>query len=346
MSSSFKEITDLLSWMGSPKRNKIQLNALNTSDCELLKISNKQTLALTIDTISDEIDVGLYKTAETIGWMTATSSLSDLTAVGANPLGLLLSTNWKNQTELAFKKEFMNGFHQALKLSKTFLIGGDNGASKAPVFSSVGVGMIDGTPLTRKGLKPGDHIALISAKDLLGIGPALGFKLLLNSSSSDIREEMYRPVPPLLKIQKIKKYLTAAIDTSDGIMTSLYTLSKLNNVSFQLRLDPQLFHEKALAFCRQENLPISSLAFGEHGDYQVLCGIKPKYLNVVKKNIKGLKLLGLAQGPKLGHKMYNKDDRLVDVNIGLSQGYDMRDLYQIRDAFEHMVRECRRLNLN
>lgn len=70
------------------QRSPQQINHLNESDSELLRLDNDSILAITTDCIVEEIETGLYDDPYLIGWMLVVVNLSDLAAVGARPLGL------------------------------------------------------------------------------------------------------------------------------------------------------------------------------------------------------------------------------------------------------------------
>jgi len=75
------------------RRSGRQINALNESDSELVILDNNSGnyLAVTMDSLSEEISSGLYDDPYLIGWMIVMINLSDLAAVGAEPVGILLS---------------------------------------------------------------------------------------------------------------------------------------------------------------------------------------------------------------------------------------------------------------
>ena len=74
------------------RRSPAQLNCMNESDAEIISLgSGDLKLAITTDSVVEEIASGLYNDAYMIGWMAATVNFSDLAAVGASPLGLLIA---------------------------------------------------------------------------------------------------------------------------------------------------------------------------------------------------------------------------------------------------------------
>ena len=84
-----KIINDLTkSFHRSPK----QLNKVHETDAEIIRLENSPNdLAITIDTISEEIKTGLYSDPYQIGWMSVMVNMSDLTAVGASTIGIVIS---------------------------------------------------------------------------------------------------------------------------------------------------------------------------------------------------------------------------------------------------------------
>lgn len=285
----FSEMRDLTQWLGAVKKNPRQINTLNSADCELLKLSSKNFLALTTDSLSEEISYGLYQDPYTMGWVSAAASLSDLAAVGANPLGLLLSSQWAEDFSISDKRRCLKGFKDAVADSKTFLLGGDTGIAASTVLTSTGIGLCDQTPITRIGAKPGNLICTLGK---LGIGPSLGFQLLLKKTNSYLNESHYRPRVSTHASQFILGHASAAMDSSDGFVQTLATLCKMNHVSAHLNWNPELFDARAVRFCRENCIPITSLLYGEHGDFQLIFTITKSKLKKISTKLKDLKILG------------------------------------------------------
>jgi thiamine-monophosphate kinase len=293
---SIPEITALIQVLGHPPRHPHQLNQLNSSDAEIIKLGSK-TFALTLDAMTDEIQEGLYQDPFTVGWLCAVSSLSDLAAVGAQPIGVLCGTffnslsNTNSHRSIPWtdsnKKKFFSGFNSCLRFHKTSLLGGDSGHSNGAVLCSVGFGQIKGRAITRLGLKPGQ---LLCATAPLG-AQALHSHCLLSKIPSP-PEQRLRPKLPLLALQNIRPYLISAIDNSDGIHATLTLLSQLNSVNFSLNaahtwLDPQVIQR-----CKKQKWPLESLLNSELGDYQLFFSIHPRNWRRVKTTLKTAVILG------------------------------------------------------
>jgi thiamine monophosphate kinase len=79
-------------------------NATHECDAELVDVGlPTDLLAVTTDSLVEEIRHGLYGEGTTIGWMAVVVSLSDLAAVGARPLGVLEAVTFPPEWDDAFR---------------------------------------------------------------------------------------------------------------------------------------------------------------------------------------------------------------------------------------------------
>ena len=67
-----RENADLPELLKGLPRSKDQVNSLNEADAEILKLGDSNFLVSTIDSISEEVQLGLYEDPYTVGWMAAT----------------------------------------------------------------------------------------------------------------------------------------------------------------------------------------------------------------------------------------------------------------------------------
>lgn len=291
-----REYTELKKTIGNKLKSSKQLNQLFESDCEILKLNSKNFLTTSIDSISDEIELGLYKEIETWAWMTVMSSVSDLTASGSTPLGLTLSTEWKHGTDMNVRSEFFKAIHKACKSAKVPLLGGDSGSSSSHVFTSSIVGLSDKRPLMRTGASASDLLVLAHNKNV-GVGPALAYRFLMNANAEIMPENYFRPMPSWELAKKVLPYAHAGIDTSDGIATSVSILCELNNLGAELFWDPKINHPKAMETMKHLGLSPLFLWLGDHGDYQTLFAISEKEFKKMPKT-KNLTVIGRLKKEK------------------------------------------------
>ncbi len=94
------------------KRSPHQLNQFMEGDAELIRTPSG-ILAISIDSIVEEIESGLYDDPYLIGWMVVTANLSDIAAVGAQPLGIVLSQQMPPDLSPDFLSKIQRGIQDA-----------------------------------------------------------------------------------------------------------------------------------------------------------------------------------------------------------------------------------------
>jgi thiamine-monophosphate kinase len=152
-------------------RSPHQLNGLRESDAELIQLQGTNiVLALTTDGVVEEIEVGLYDDPYLIGWMTVMVNASDLAAVGAEPLGILLNQTLTPDLDDDFVAKLQAGVRDACTTCGLDVLGGDTNFSARMQMTATALGTItSGPPITRRGCRPGDRLF---ASGPLGLGSA------------------------------------------------------------------------------------------------------------------------------------------------------------------------------
>lgn len=284
------EYFEIKKHLGKQVKSSHQLNRLFDSDCEIIRTSQSGYLTSSIDSVAEEISIGLYKEPETWAWMTVMSSVSDLAASGSTPHGLMLSAQWSFNTLEETKKRFYRGIYKACQAADVPLLGGDSGYAASHVFTSNILGHSKLKPLMRTGAQAGDFLVLAQARKL-GIGPALALSYLLNAENS-FSEKLFRPKPDWKLIRKLRPLCRAAIDTSDGLALGLHSLSQLNGLGFVVQWNRKTLHPAAAQFCRELNISPLMLWLGDLGDLQTLLVVPEKNLNKVLAKSSELTVLG------------------------------------------------------
>ncbi len=284
-------------------RSPMQLNKVHETDAEIIELENSPfNLAITIDTISEEIKTGLYSDPYQIGWMSVMVNMSDLAAVGASPLGIVISQILPKDISDDFLSKLQKGINDACKKCGTFVLGGDTNFGDELIISGCAIGTVEkGKYLKRVGCKAGDKI-YVTGK--LGSGNAFAAQKLLFQDSelsfrTSLRErnlkadksERFLPLVemtskdedvlleffPSAKLEWrniLNKYSSSCIDTSDGVLSSLDQLMRLNNVGFKFRNDwNETLDQPSKILFSKHNLPLWLLLAGEHGEFELLFSI-------------------------------------------------------------------------
>lgn len=249
-------------------RHPDQWNRPHESDAELVKLTAlgpDTYLAATIDGIATELSSGFYRDAYTAGWVLVQASLSDLAAVGAAPVGMLLALSMPPDYEGA--ERLSAGITDALAAEGVAALGGDLNESPAPHFTACALGLVAGAPIGRTGIRPGDGLWVTGP---MGSGNALAIVHLLGLPSALCPEAGYRPRARLAAGAALRGRARAMMDTSDGLMTTLDHLGRLNGIGWQVDFDPaRLADPRMLAGFQQAGLPAWPLLCGEHGEFEL-----------------------------------------------------------------------------
>jgi thiamine-monophosphate kinase len=257
-------------WAAALPRSPKQVGAIHETDAELLPLGDGRLLALTVDTVSEEVQTGLYRLPRTAGRIAATASLSDLAAVGAEPAGMLLSVSLPRDATADVQREVAEGVAEVCRAADTFVLGGDTSEASELSISAVAVGFVpaDGA-MTRLGLRPSD---LLFSSGPLGSGEAL-----LGLSTHD--EAHWQPRARLAEGRALRGIASACMDTSDGLVSTLDQLARLNGIALRVTVPlPSLLERSAEGL--RATLGISALPFlaAEHGEYQLVFGVPPDRL--------------------------------------------------------------------
>jgi len=252
-------------------RSPKQINHLLEADAELIHIGKDCILAITTDTIIEEINEGLYTDPYQIGWMSATVNFSDLAAVGADPKGFLTSIQITRNTPLFFMQSIMDGMHDACHLNGTYIVGGDTNHCKSIQIGGTAFGIIqDGKTIMRKGCRPGDQLYV---SDKLGLGSVYALEILLKNQC----DYAFFPRARIKEGKLIRQLGTCCIDTSDGFFSAVSNLMFINKIGIRIRHDiNELIHHNYYLTMLNASLPPWFLLAGPHGEFELMFTVSKK----------------------------------------------------------------------
>lgn len=339
-----KEIRENLiigSWAQHFSRSPHQLNKLHETDAELVEISkdSPHILAVTVDTIAEEIAEGLYKDPYTMGWVTVMAALSDLAAVGARPLGLIVSVSVDATRGEKFSGAIAHGMEDASQKLGVFILGGDTNATSEISLTGCAFGLIPRKEvMTRKGCRVGDHVFITGE---VGMGNALGLVRLTKTSDSCFPEELYRPTARLKEGQILRRHAGCCMDTSDGLLTTLDQLMRINGAGFEINCDwDKILASPVLKLCETTKTPHWLMTAGPHGEFELLFTIPDKKVDSFLKQARSQGFspihLGRVRKPRAISLLLTSGQR-IDINMA-----PLRNLLQKVDGdLERYVREFR-----
>jgi thiamine-monophosphate kinase len=209
-------------------------------DCALLTVSPGYQLACSTDLLIEGRHFFSDVDPAALGHKALAVNLSDLAAMGAQPLGCLLSLSLPD-IDHDWLAAFSGGFHALADRAQCPLIGGDTTRSVAGVVINVTVlGQVrPQEALLRSGAKAGDDIWVTGA-----LGAAdIALRLLRNALPSDpallaaTRPALERPLPPWEFAMKLAGVAHSALDISDGLLQDLGHILKASGCGAELDYD-------------------------------------------------------------------------------------------------------------
>jgi thiamine-monophosphate kinase len=233
-------------------------------------LGDGRLLALTVDTVLEEVAVGLYRDPFTTGRTSVISSLSDLAAVGADPLGLLMAVGLP-EGDATVQEQLALGIRDACEAAGTYVLGGDTGSTPTLQVGCLAAGLVpeDGV-LTRIGARPSDHLFVSGG---VGLGAALAAHMLLGIPKETFSELDFRPMPTIKYGKALRGVASACMDTSDGLLSALDQLARLNEVEIRLQISEETLHPRAEATRQAAGLPVFPFLASYHGEFELVFSV-------------------------------------------------------------------------
>lgn len=174
-----------------------------------------------------------WLTPEEVGWRAAAAAVSDLAAMGARPLGALVSVAVPAPGTLA--DALMAGVRDLLDAFGMPLLGGDLTRSLGPALLDVVVVGETQTPLLRSGARVGDGVWVTGS--IHGAPQAALEAWLKGEAPSDSARACFaRPRPRVLEARWLmdRRIPTAGLDLSDGLSGDAGHLAAASGVQIEL----------------------------------------------------------------------------------------------------------------
>ncbi len=204
-------------------------------DAALLDLPRGTRLVASTDTSVEDVHFRrAWLHPDEIGWRATMAALSDLAAMGASPLGILvaLSLPEHRRDDLA---ALGHGIGAAAHASGAPIVGGDTTRATTLSITITVLGSVT-RPLERRGAVPGDALWVTGV--LGGPGLALDAWSTGRVPASAHRARFARPVARLAAGRWLAAHgATAAIDVSDGLLADAAHLAHASAVRCHVALD-------------------------------------------------------------------------------------------------------------
>jgi len=193
-------------------------------------------MALTTDLSIEDVHFRrAWLTPEEVGWRAGASALSDLAAVAAEPVVILVSLALAPEdVSSGWGERVMAGIEAAARDVGASLVGGDVSRSPGPAIIDVVAAGRAASPVLRCGARAGDEVWVTGA--LGGAGAAVELLEAGRPLPDALRRALARPVPRVREALWLagRADLHALIDLSDGLAGDLGHIAAASNVAVEL----------------------------------------------------------------------------------------------------------------
>ena len=194
-------------------------------DCAVLRPRANEELVITTDlSIEGTHFRREWHPADSVGHRCLARGLSDIAAMGAEPVAAFLSLGLSSKTPQQWVDDLLRGFLRLAKRYNVTLAGGDIAECKTGIIADiVVVGAVPrGKAILRSGARAGDIIYVTGA---LGGSAATLQKMYagnkVNAKTSHKRHFYPEPRVAIARYLRERRLATAMIDLSDGLSTDL-----------------------------------------------------------------------------------------------------------------------------
>ncbi|NLI73734.1 MAG: thiamine-phosphate kinase [Euryarchaeota archaeon] len=265
-------------------------------DAAAIRVRKKLIVAST-DIVSRVSHLPEVMTPKDIGWFVSAINFSDIAAMGARPLGILLSFCLPGNYLLNDLENIMEGAQECALSIGTEILGGDTKEGTDLVIAGSALGEVDEENiLLRQGAKHGDLLAVTGT---IGLASA-GYVAAMNGyDSPEAINALIRPIPRIREgiALSASGAVTSAIDITDGLAYSIHELSNKSGVHFKINWDdiPIRSEVSSIAVDMKTSLDDMVLYYG--GDYELLFTIRPHMVNRLRTVLRDrFSIIGQAEG--------------------------------------------------
>jgi thiamine-monophosphate kinase len=232
-----------------------------------------ESLILTHDMMAEGVHWLSNANPADVAWKLVASNLSDLSAKGARPLGVLLGFMLGDD---AWDRAFASGLHSALTHFDVALLGGDTVANRGDkrALGLTAIGAATCTPVpARDGARAGDLLYVTGT-----LGNALaGFELIEAGFDEvgPLASAYNRPEPRLAEGRMLAPLVHAMMDISDGLLLDAERMASASAVEMAIDLSHIPLSPSYISY-RSDTLESRMQAASWGDDYELLFAAAPE----------------------------------------------------------------------
>ncbi len=263
-------------------------------DCALLAIPNGYELAITTDTMVENVHFFADANPIQLGHKLLAVNLSDLAAMGAKPLAITLALTLPRIDE-----HWLSAFSQGLlTLAQRYnvdLIGGDT-TKGALTLTVQAIGLVPNKQaLKRSTAQVGDIIYMTGLLGDAGLG--LKIKQGYECQSKNALMRFHEPMPRIEIGLALRNVASACVDISDGLVGDLSHILKQSNVGACLDFDKLPLSDDVKKYIEKTGDKFMPLIAGD--DYELCFTVPPKLAHRVPENCTAIGIIEKESGLRL-----------------------------------------------
>jgi thiamine-monophosphate kinase len=233
-------------------------------------------LAITTDMLHRSTDFPVGTTHYTAGWRAVGASLSDIAAMGAQPIAAVAAYAAQS-LEWDELEPFVRGARDVCTAVGGEYVGGDLDDHGELTVTSTVVGRAD-RPVFRSGATPGEAVCVTGTLGRSGVALEL-----FERGETERANELFRFTPRVAAGRTLAEHAGAMMDSSDGLARSLHQLAEASDCGFAIE-SPLPVDEavEGVADTERQRRELGAF-FGE--DFELLCTVPDSMVEQIREEL-------------------------------------------------------------
>ena len=206
-------------------------------DAAVIAVPDGHHLVTSVDTLVADLHFPREAPAELIAQRAMRISVSDLAAMGAEPLAAVIALVLPQHTCVDWVRGLSQGFAQAAKTLRCPVTGGNLTAGELAISVTVQGVVPAGDAIVRSGARSGDRVWVSGALGGAATALAQGNLAQVDADSLSLdaaQTHYYLPAPQIELGVALRSIATSAIDISDGFAADLGHIAASSGIAIEL----------------------------------------------------------------------------------------------------------------
>ena len=227
------------------------------------------------------------------GRLTAVVNVSDLAAMGATPVGIVVATVMPNDMRVRDYERFLDGLAEACREWSCPVVGGNIKDGPEFTANSSALGFVRASSMLRRtGTKPGDHVCVIGEMGLFWAAVLARREPGVNLDRPEqdaLDRALYQPVARIREGMALAAtgQVSACMDSSDGVIACLRELALVNHADLVIASDALIPHPAVRRVAEAVKIDHRKLMLA-WGNWELVCSIPAEAVAAIRSLITSL----------------------------------------------------------